>query len=51
MQGYRFIGVAKEHIFKKGEFRDVALLELTAEKWQDQSHWHDVILDIETWIR
>jgi len=39
LQGYRQVGVCKEHVLKDGNFHDVVLIELLAESWLEQKRY------------
>ena len=50
LHGCRIIGISKDHIFKRGEFRDVMLLEMDADLWAKQGRWQGINVEFEPWV-
>jgi UDP-4-amino-4,6-dideoxy-N-acetyl-beta-L-altrosamine N-acetyltransferase len=47
MHGFRQVGSYQKHIFKKGRFHDVILIELMAESWLQKKRYQHYIADFE----
>lgn len=48
MAGYRTVGIYRDHIFKKGLYYDVILIELLSEDWLKQKRYQRYIAEWES---